>query len=121
VAEERIETLLGKDAEGRAVILTADGKIVHREDETDWARVDALTDEDIKAAMADDPDWAGFEEIDWSKLEVKRFVPKEPISIRLDADILAFFRQDGPGYQKRINAVLRHFMREKMREATKRE
>ncbi len=33
-------------------------KIAKGEDRTDWARVDALTDEDIERAMRDDPDWA---------------------------------------------------------------
>jgi uncharacterized protein (DUF4415 family) len=113
VAEERIEKLLGKDSEGRAIILTADGEIIHREDQTDWARLDALTDEDIKAAMADDPDWAGFEEIDWSTIEVKPFRPKQAISIRLDPDILDFFKAEGAGYQGRINTVLRHYMESK--------
>jgi len=115
MAEEYIVTYVGELPDGRHVIRHPDGHLEARKDETDWAKVDALTDEDIKAAMADDPDWAGYEEIDWSKLEVTRFVPKEPISIRLDADILEFFRKDGPGYQSRINAVLRHFMQEKLK------
>lgn len=113
LAVERIETHLGRDVEGRAIIRMADGTIVHRESKTDWARVDALTDDDIKAAMADDPDWAGFEEIDWSTIEVKPFRPKQPISIRLDPDVLDYFKGEGPGYQGRINTVLRHYMEAK--------
>ncbi len=35
---------------------------------------------------------------------------KSPISLRLDADILLFFRDGGPGYQTRMNAVLRSYM-----------
>ena len=35
---------------------------------------------------------------------------KVPISFRIDADVLEFFRERGPGYQSRINAVLRSFM-----------
>lgn len=35
---------------------------------------------------------------------------KRPISIRLDEDVIGFFKAMGPGYQTRINAVLRHFM-----------
>ena len=31
-------------------------------------------------------------------------------TIRLDDDVLAFFKAGGPGYQKRINAVLRSYM-----------
>lgn len=110
LVEERIETFLGRDVEGRAIIRTADGHIIHRKDETDWARLDALTEDDIKAAMADDPDWVGFEEIDWSTIEVKPFRPKQPISIRLDPDVLDYFKAEGPGYQGRINTVLRHYM-----------
>lgn len=34
---------------------------------------------------------------------------KEAISLRLDADILEWFRAQGPGYQTRINAVLRAY------------
>lgn len=38
-----------------------------------------------------------------------RAVPqgKEQVSIRLDRDVLAFFQDDGPGWQDRINAALR--------------
>jgi len=36
--------------------------------------------------------------------------PKQPISFRVDQDVLQFFKQDGPRYQTRMNAVLRAFM-----------
>ncbi|HEY7879174.1 MAG TPA: BrnA antitoxin family protein [Gemmatimonadaceae bacterium] len=35
---------------------------------------------------------------------------KVPISLRVDSDVLAFFRETGPRYQSRINAVLRSYM-----------
>jgi uncharacterized protein (DUF4415 family) len=37
-------------------------------------------------------------------------VPKEAISIRVDSDVLAWFREGGSGYQTRMNAVLRSYM-----------
>lgn len=37
-------------------------------------------------------------------------VTKVPISLRVDADVLAFFRESGPRYQSRMNAVLRSYM-----------
>ena len=37
-------------------------------------------------------------------------VPKQAISIRLDEDVLAWFKATGPGYQSRMNAVLRAYM-----------
>jgi uncharacterized protein (DUF4415 family) len=82
---------------------------------TDWARVDAMTDEEIEAQMRDDPDWAEFTDIDWSKATLVIPVPKDPISIRLDKDVLDFFKAGGKGYQTRINAVLRHYMQEKQK------
>ena len=35
--------------------------------------------------------------------------PKASISLRVDADVLKWFKAQGPGYQTRINAVLRAF------------
>ena len=35
---------------------------------------------------------------------------KKPVAMRLDADVLEWFQRQGPGYQTRINAVLREFM-----------
>lgn len=82
---------------------------------TDWARVDALTDEDIERAMRDDPDWQDLMDIDWSKAEIVLPQKKKAISIRLDEDIVNFFQASGKGYQTRINAVLRHFITEQKR------
>lgn len=83
---------------------------------TDWARVDALTDEEITEAMRADPDWADLMDIDWSKAKMVYPVTKSAISIRLDDDVIDFFKAGGKGYQSRINAVLRHFMTEQKRD-----
>ncbi|MBZ0230423.1 MAG: BrnA antitoxin family protein [Bauldia sp.] len=74
---------------------------------TDWDRVRKATDAEIERSVAGDADWAGLEDIDWSKAEVVVPANKVAISIRLDPDILDFFKDTGPGYQRRINAVLR--------------
>ena len=84
-----------------------------RKGKTDWARVDALTDEDITKAIANDPDWAGLEDIDWSDAVLVMPAKKKAISIRVDEDVLDFFRKEGDGYQRRINAVLRSYMQQK--------
>ena len=57
-------------------------------------------------------DYEGAPEIDvdWSKAEVVTPEPKKLISLRLDADIVEFFRSQGKGYQTRMNAVLRSYM-----------
>lgn len=113
MADEHIVTYVGRIGDGQHVVRHPDGRLEIQKDQTDWARIDALTEEDIKVAMTGDPDWAGFEDIDWSKVEAKPFRPKQAISIRLDPDVLDFFKGEGPGYQGRINQVLRHFMAQK--------
>lgn len=86
--------------------------VARGQSKTDWARLDALTDEDIERAMRDDPDWQDFMDIDWSKAVLVIPQKKKAISIRLDEDVVDFFQATGKGYQTRINAVLRHFMTE---------
>lgn len=82
------------------------------EGKTNFERLKNITDEEIDAMIRDDPDWAGFEEIDWSKAVVVYPQPKQAMSIRLDKDVLDFFKATGKGYQTRINAILRHYMQE---------
>lgn len=77
---------------------------------TDWARVDALTDEEIEASVRDDPDAPPIVDDEWFRtatLVMPR--PKEQISIRIDRDVLEHFRRY-PRYQTRINAILRAAM-----------
>lgn len=83
------------------------------EGRTDWARIEALTDSEIEAAMRDDSDWAQDLEIDWSKAKIVNPRKKQAVSIRLDEDIITFFKDQGKGYQTRINAVLRSFIEAK--------
>jgi len=49
---------------------------------------------------------------DWSNAVVGKFYRplKQPVTIRLDADVIAWFKATGPGYQTRINALLRRAM-----------
>ncbi len=82
---------------------------------TDWDRVDALTDDEIEVAITDDKDAAPIltEEF-WRGAEM--VIPagaKERITLRLDEEVLSYFRDQGRGYQTRINAVLRAFVRER--------
>jgi uncharacterized protein (DUF4415 family) len=78
---------------------------------TDWKRVRDLTDEDIERAVASDPDAAPLMSKDWwREARVVLPDPKVPVSVRLDRDVLEWFKGQGPRYQSRINAVLRAFM-----------
>jgi uncharacterized protein (DUF4415 family) len=79
----------------------------------DWARIDATTDADIARQIAEDPDtspeWT--DEMFASAVWVPPMT-KVPIALRIAPDVLDFFRQDGPGYQSRMNAVLESYVRE---------
>ena len=79
-----------------------------------WSEFDKLDDKQIAEAVAKDPDAAPFDDdAFWNNAKVVMPVPKRPISIRLDEDVLAFFKKPGPGYQGRMKAVLRSFMEAK--------
>ena len=83
-----------------------------RKGRTDWARFDRLADEDIAKAVANDPDAAPID-VDWSDAVLIVPTKKKAISIRVDEDVLDFFKREGEGYQRRINAVLRSYMQQK--------
>jgi uncharacterized protein (DUF4415 family) len=84
-----------------------------RKGKTDWERLRKLTDEEIEASIADDPDWQKFKDIDWSKAVLVIPPKKRAISIRVDEDVLDYFKREGSGYQRRMNAVLRSYMQQK--------
>ncbi len=76
------------------------------ESQTDWARVDALTEEELEASI--DREEEG--EIDWSTIQVGIPGPKQQLTVRFDADVVEWFKVQGAGYQTRMNAVLRSFV-----------
>ena len=80
---------------------------------TDWGYLDRVTDAEIEAAMAKDPAWAGFKDVDWSEAVLVIPPRKKAISIRVDEDVLDFFKREGAGYQRRMNAVLRSYMQQR--------
>jgi len=67
-----------------------------------------MTDEDIAKAVAEDPDAAPLD-IDWTKARLVLPSGKESVTLRVDKDVLDWFRDQGRGYQTRINAVLRAY------------
>jgi uncharacterized protein (DUF4415 family) len=44
---------------------------------------------------------------------------KKPVTLRLDADVIAWFKKSGRGYQTRINRALRNLMKDEMKEEKK--
>jgi uncharacterized protein (DUF4415 family) len=75
-----------------------------RRSKTDWKRIDALRDADIDFSEIPElgPDFFA-RAIIWPG-------PKKQITLRVDPDVLTFFRKQGRGYQTVMNAVLRKYM-----------
>jgi uncharacterized protein (DUF4415 family) len=74
-------------------------------DLTDWDRLRREQAEGIEPEE-DDPEDA----FDWTDAVVVQRPGKAALSIRVDADVLAFFKEGGKGWQTRMNAVLRAWM-----------
>jgi uncharacterized protein (DUF4415 family) len=61
------------------------------ESKSDWGAAEAMTAEEIEAAIASDADEAGLE-LDWSQTSVELPQPKAVLNMRVDADILEYFK-----------------------------
>ena len=84
----------------------------YRTGKTDFKRIDALTEEEIAEAVKSDPDAAPIADDEWFRT-AKIVMPerKVPVSLRLEREVLEWFKRQGRGYQSRIQAVLRAYMK----------
>ena len=71
---------------------------------TDWQRLARMKDKDIDTSDIPELDDEFF------KRAELRVPPKQPVTLRLDADVLEWFKSQGQGYQTRINKLLRRYM-----------
>jgi uncharacterized protein (DUF4415 family) len=83
-----------------------DNIVAKGEGQTNWAAVDALTDEELEASI----DHEDEGEFDWDNVIIGIPLPKRQITLRLDGDIIDAFKAQGSGYQTRINNVLRSYV-----------
>ena len=81
-------------------------KSTKKHSKTDLNKVRALSDADIDTSDIPALDTDFFK-------SAKLLMPakKSSITVRLDSDVLEWFRKQGKGYQTRINAVLRTYMK----------
>lgn len=90
------------------------------ESRTDDARLAAMTETELEQSIADDPDWNEIPPNWHDNAVIVRPPPKKLISLRIDEDIVEWFRASGPGYQTWMDAVLRAYVTEqKKREQAK--
>jgi len=95
------------------------GKIARGEDRTDWSKANAMTGKKLEASIrADVDDIQG--EPDWTQAMMGVPAPKDHINIRIDHDVLAWFRANGRGYQTLMNNVLRAFVQSRQQRETAR-
>jgi uncharacterized protein (DUF4415 family) len=76
---------------------------------THWSGLRRRTPGAIRKGIAADPDAHATDAAFWKSAQVVLPTPKEAVTMRLDADLLRWFRRDR-GYQTRINAILRAYM-----------
>jgi uncharacterized protein (DUF4415 family) len=82
------------------------------EDRTDWARVKAMPQKEVER-LADEEE--GPLPPGWEKTVMIGLPPgKEAIKLRIDRDVLRWFRRKGKGYQTYMNNALRAFVSAKM-------
>jgi uncharacterized protein (DUF4415 family) len=85
-------------------------QMARKKSRTDMARLRHMTESELEDSIATDADWNDVPR-DWHlKAEAVTPTTKKLLSLRLDADVIEWFRQQGAGYQTRMNAVLRSFM-----------
>lgn len=69
-----------------------------------------LDQDEEQIARTSPPELADLPADFWDDAEVVVPPSKKAISLRVDGDVLRWFREQGPGYQSRMNAVLRSYM-----------
>jgi uncharacterized protein (DUF4415 family) len=101
--KSKIVTMTMEEAEAR-----------HRRGEygkTDWNRLETMTDDEIEAAVRNDPDAAPILDADfWKDAQVVTPTKQSSITLPIDADVLDWFKSQGNEYQTRMNTVLRSYM-----------
>lgn len=85
-----------------------------RKSKTDLKRLDAMKDEDID--LSDIPEVpAEMFARGILRRGLKPVTRKKQLTLRVDSDVVAWYQRQGPGYQTRINSLLRAYMEEHRR------
>ena len=91
---------------------------ITKKSHADWKHVDALKDAETEIDLSDTPELTPKT---FARAIVRRrlkpVLRKTPLTLRIDSDVLDWYRKTGPGYQTRINALLRAYMEEHQRKS----
>lgn len=91
-------------------------KVTSGKSRTDWKRIRTMKDKDID--LTDSPELTPEM---FARAVVRRGLKPVPrktqLTLRIDGDVLEWFRQQGRGYQTQINSLLRAYMEAHKRDA----
>jgi len=76
---------------------------------TDWHKVDTMTEQQLEAAIATDDGERDFV-LDWTKAELVLPESKLSVNLRLDKEIVDFFKEQGKGHISKMQAVLKAYV-----------
>jgi len=105
MAKAKVRAVL---VDGKPYQKKADGSLVPLKGRTDWKRLDRQTSAEVEDIAAGDREGAPMSDAEWARAEIVR-PEKVAVGIKLDSDVLGWFKDQGKGYQTRINGVLRRF------------
>jgi uncharacterized protein (DUF4415 family) len=87
----------------------AELKAKRADSRTDLTRVDAMTDEELERQIAGDEDERDLKP-DWTRAGLVLPAPKQSVHLRLERDIIDFFKASGKGHIARMQAVLKAYV-----------
>jgi uncharacterized protein (DUF4415 family) len=82
---------------------------------TDWDKVHSVTDEELECLIAEDEDERDIVP-DWTRARLVMPARKRSVNLRLEPDIIEFFKAEGEGHIRRMQAVLRAYVHAHKRE-----
>jgi uncharacterized protein (DUF4415 family) len=94
--------------DGKPYRRKADGSMVPLRGKTDWKRLDRQTSAQTETIAMKDRDGRPMSDQEWAMSEVI-YPQKVPVGLKLDDDVLGWFKSQGKGYQTRINTILRRY------------
>jgi len=86
----------------------AELKVNHWRSRTNMEKVDAMTDAELERVIAEDEDERDLQP-DWTKAKLVFVEPKQSIHLRLEQEIIDFFKAQGKGHISRMQAVLKAY------------
>lgn len=97
-----------KSVENTKSYTVAELKAMRSKSQTDLGRIDTMTDEALETIIAEDSDEKDIQP-DWTKAKLILPKAKQSVHLRLEEEIVAFFKSQGRGHISRMQAVLKAY------------